>query len=591
MTNLDKVNEIKKMMKEKNIDAYIIPSGDCHQSEYVSEHWKFRDWVSGFTGSAGTLVITLEESGLWTDGRYHIQAEKQLKGSGINLFKQGLKDVPTYIDWLEKNLKEEAIIGFDPKTFSQSNFKKLDKDLSKKKIKYEYLDIADVFWKDRPEIKFEKIFNHDIKFSGYSVSKKLEMVRKEMKESKVDNYILGSLDDIAWLFNIRGSDIPKNPVVMSYALITFDKARIFLQKEKLGNDTFENLKNNNVEIFNYDEMGEEIENLDQNSYVYIDPNKLNHYIYNKIPKSCVVIEKTNITTNLKAVKNEVELNNLINCQTRDGVAMVKFIYWLKNNVGKEKITEISADKKLEAFRSEQEYFVSPSFDTIAGYMDHAAMMHYKATEENQYELKNKGLLLVDSGGQYFDGTTDITRTIVLGDLTEEEKRDFTLVLKSHIGLCSAKFLYGTTGSNLDILARYPLWKEGIDYKCGTGHGIGYFLNVHEGPQGFSQVPSSVKLEKNMVTTVEPGIYRENKHGIRTENTVVIVDDSETEFGQFLKFRTISYCPIDLDGIYVEMLETDEKIWLNDYHKEVYKRLSPFLDEETKEWLKENTKEI
>jgi Xaa-Pro aminopeptidase len=417
------------------------------------------------------------------------------------------------------------------------------------------------------------------------------MVRKEMNDLKVNKYILGSLDDIAWLFNIRGNDIPKNPVVMSYAMISLEKAFLFLRKDQLDFETQENLKINNVEVFDYEEISKIVNSLDQNSVVYIDSNKINHFIYTKIPKECVIIEGINLTTKLKAIKNEIELKNLINCQTRDGVATVKFIYWLKNNIGKEEITEMSADEKLEFFRNEQEYFVSPSFDTIAGYGDHAAMMHYKATIDNQYVLKEKGMFLIDSGGQYFDGTTDITRTIVLGDLTDEEKRDFTLVLKAHIGLCSAKFLYGATGSNLDILARYPLWKEGIDYKCGTGHGVGYFLNVHEGPHGFSQVPNTVKLEKNMIITVEPGIYRENKHGIRIENTVVVVEDSETEFGQFLKFNTISYCPIDLDAICIEMLDENEKKWLNNYHKEVYERLSPFLDENIKLWLKNNTKEI
>lgn len=592
MNSIKKVEELRKLMKEKKIDAYIIPSSDPHLSEYVSEHWKARSWVSGFTGSAGTVVVTMEENGLWTDGRYYIQAEKQLEGSNITLFKQGQPDTPSYTEWLGDTLPSGSCVGFDGKVFAQSNAKKIEKALENSSITVnDENDFIEIIWEDRPKVEFNTIDNHDIDFAGKTTKEKLELVREKMKKEKVDCYVLGSLDDLAWLFNIRGSDVTNNPVVMAYGIITHNKASLFVRKDQITDDASKVLETNGVDIFNYEEIVDEAKKIDKKSCIFIDASKTNRWLYKAIPAECKIIEGTNITTELKAIKNDVEIENLIKCQTRDGVAMVNFLYWLEKNLGKEAISEISASDKLTKFRSEQENYKGISFDTIAGYKDHAAMMHYKASKETEYTLENKGMFLIDSGGQYLDGTTDITRTIILGDITEEEKRDFTLVLKGHIALCQAKFLYGATGSNLDILARYPLWEHGIDYKCGTGHGVGYFLNVHEGPQNFSQVPNKTKLENNMIITVEPGIYREGKHGIRTENTVVVKEDEKTEFGQFLRFETISYCPIDLKGINIDMLDNKEKKWLNDYHKEVYNKLSPYLADDISEWLKINTREI
>lgn len=592
MRVIEKVEEMRKLMKESKIDAYIIPSSDSHQSEYVSDHWKSRRWMSGFTGSAGTLVITLGENGLWTDGRYYIQAEKQLKDSGIKLFRQGQPGVPTYNEWLEQVLKEGSCVGFDGKVFSQANAKKIEEALSDKGITInDSYDLMNIIWTDRPELPFNNIINHDISFAGKSIKEKVELVREKMKEKKADNYILGSLDDIAWLFNIRGSDIPNNPVVTAYAIITHEKVSLFLRKEKLSKSAQNSLLSEGVYIYEYEEIIDEVKKITEDNSVFIDDNKINRWLYNVIPKGCKIVKGTNITTSLKAIKNDTEIENLKRCQIKDGVAMVKFLYWLEENINRETITEISADEKLRSFRSAEKDFIGISFDTIAGYKDHAAMMHYKANDDTKYTLKDEGMFLIDSGGQYLDGTTDITRTIVLGDITEEEKRDFTLVLKGHISLCQANFLHGATGSNLDILARYPMWQEGIDYKCGTGHGVGYFLNVHEGPQNFSQVPNKVKLEKNMVITVEPGIYREGQHGVRIENTVAVAEDVKTEFGQFLRFDTISYCPIDLKGISVEMLDEKEKRWLNEYHNEVYNKLAPYLDDDTSDWLRTNTQGI
>lgn len=587
-----RIEKLRNLMKENKIDAYIIPSFDAHQSEYVADHWKGRQWISGFTGSAGTVVITLEDAGLWTDGRYYIQAEKQLEDSGIRLFKMADLGVPSYTEWLKNTLKEGSTAGFDGSVFSVDLFKGMEKAFKSKNINIKTeKDLIDEIWEDRPEIPKELVFLHGIKYAGKSRIEKLNKVRANMSSKGANYYLLTSLDDIAWLLNIRGNDVPNNPVVISNVLVGEDKCYLFVEGSKVTHDIKVELENDGIEIKGYNDIHQILNQLTIDDSIIFDANKTSISMYNSINSDATKLEKPNITTDLKAIKNEVEIENLRNCQVSDGLAMVKFIKWLKESVTKEKITEISAEKMLEGFRRQQDLFVEPSFDTIAGYKDHAAMMHYKATKETQYTLKDEGFFLVDSGGQYFNGTTDTTRTIALGKLTEEEKRDFTLVLKGHIALSSVKFLEGATGSNLDILARQPIWEYGLDYKCGTGHGVGFFLNVHEGPQGFRKEPNSVKLEKGMVITNEPGIYKEGKHGVRTENIMLVVEEEKTEFGQFMSFEAITYCPIDLDGIYKDMLTDKEKQWLNYYHKMVYKKLSPYLDEEHKAWLKKETREI
>lgn len=588
----EKLKLLREEMKNKGIDAYIIPSSDAHQSEYVAEHWKSRAWISGFTGSAGTVVVTMEESGLWTDGRYFIQAEKQLEDSEIKLFKMKQPNVPTYIEWLQSRLPEGACVGFHSKVFSWAQVKELEKSFEQKEIRINgEFDLIDAIWKDRPDIPVSEVYIHDKKYAGKSVKEKLDLARVEMKKKGAECYLLSSLDDIAWLFNIRGNDVKNNPVVISYALVLREKAVLFVDDRKITEEVREVLISNGVEIRGYHEIEEVLKTLKKESAVFIDSNRVSYWLYKSIPHECKKIEDRDITTTLKSIKNKVEIENLRNCQIKDGAAMVKFLHWLDKNVEKEDITEISASERLEAFRREQDKFIGTSFDTIAGYKDHAAMMHYSATEETKYTLKAEGMFLVDSGGQYLDGTTDITRTIILGPISEEEKHDFTLVLKGHIALSQIKFLYGATGSNLDIIARQPLWEEGIDYKCGTGHGVGFLLNVHEGPQRISQDYNDTKLEKGMIITNEPGIYKEGKHGIRTENMLLVVEDEETEFGQFMRFEVISYCPIDLDGIDVDMLNSKEKAWLNEYHKKVYNLLSAYLNEEEREWLKIKTREI
>jgi Xaa-Pro aminopeptidase len=582
----EKIEALRKLMRENEMDAYIVPSFDAHQSEYVAEHWKSRQWISGFTGSAGTAVITLEDAGLWTDGRYYIQAEKQLEGSGMRLFKAAEPETPSFAEWLKDVLKKDSTVGFDGTVFSVDMVKDMHKEFDAKNIglKFEQ-DLINELWSDRPEIPKSQVFVHDVKYAGKSRTEKLNQVREEMTKLGANHYLLTSLDDIAWLLNIRGNDVQSNPVVISNVVIGLDKCYLFIDSSKLSKEIKSTLEAESIEIKGYNELEKFLAKLTNKDTVIFDSCKTNICLYNAIDENVKKVEKFNITTSLKGIKNEVEIENLINCEVMDGVAMVKFIKWLKTSVAKEKITEISAADKLEEFRSQIELFAGLSFDTIGGYKDHAAMMHYKATEESQYTLKNEGFFLVDSGGQYYNGTTDTTRTIVLGKLTEEEKRDYTLVLKAHIGLSTAKFLHGSTGANLDVLARQPIWKYGIDYKCGTGHGVGFFLNVHEGPQGF-RANNYVKLEKGMILTNEPGIYKEGKFGIRTENIMLVVEDEKTEFGQFMKFEPITYCPIDLDGINSDMLTIEEKQWLNDYHKDVFSRLSPYLNEEEKQWLKE-----
>lgn len=589
--NMNNLEKLREAMEKENIDYYIIPSSDSHQSEYVAEHFKGREFISGFTGSAGVLLVGLKEAFLWTDGRYFIQAERELNGSGISLMKMRTPGYPTIEEWIKKNIKTEKTLGFDGRLFSVNQYKGF-LDISKENnfsINMDN-DLLKNIWEARPELPKSKIFLHEEVYSGKYASEKLQEVRKHIKEKDAKNYIISSLDDIAWLCNIRGNDVKFNPVALSYVLINENYANLYINNDKIDDNTKEKLKNEGFEIYEYDEIEEHVKLIEDTTI--IDPNKLNAKIYSCLSSNVKIINEMNITTKLKAIKNEVEIANTEKSQVRDGVAMVKFIKWLKDTLGKEKITEISASKKLTEFRSKGENYKGDSFGTIAGYKEHAAMMHYSATEATDYELKQEGMFLVDSGGQYLDGTTDITRTFILGNITEEEKRDFTLVLKGHIALSTAKFLKGTTGVNLDILARRPLWNYGIDYKCGTGHGVGYFLNVHEGPQGIRPEGNSTVLKPGMIITNEPGVYKEGKHGIRIENTLLVVKDiNSEEFGEFYKFKTISYCPIDLNGVVIEMLTNEERDWLNNYHKIVFEKLSPYLNDEEIEFLKVQTREI
>lgn len=592
-----RIENIRDLMKEKNIYAYIVPSSDYHQSEYVGDYFKSREFMSGFTGSAGTLIISMDEAGLWTDGRYFIQAENELKDSGIKLFKMGEEGVPTIEEYLLEKLPKNSTLGFDGRVMSVKEGQSLANKLAFKGINIEYkYDLVNDIWEDRCSLPTEKAFLLGTEYSGESFSDKLSRIRAVMKEKKATTHILASLDDIAWLFNIRGRDVKSNPVVLSYAVITIDSVYLFIDKNKIGKDIRAELSKENVQIKGYEEVYEFIKNIDENEVVLIDTSKVNYAIYNNIPSNVQKIEERNPSILFKSIKNEIELKNIRNSHIKDGVAFTKFMYWLKNNIGKIEITEISATQKLEEFRREQDKFIEPSFSTIAAYKDHAAMMHYSATEESNYKLEPRDLFLVDSGGQYFDGTTDITRTIALGPIPENVRKDFTNVVRGMIRLSKAKFLYGCRGYNLDILARGPLWEEGIDYKCGTGHGIGFVLNVHEGPNGFrwkvrEDIDDTCILEEGMVTTNEPGVYVENSHGIRIENEIVVRKAEKNEYGQFMDLEVITFAPIDLDAIDESLILKDEKVYLNNYHKQVYDKISLYLNEEEKQWLKTYTREI
>lgn len=591
--NIDKKIELLRiLMGEKNIDAYIIPSSDSHQSEYTGDHFKSREWISGFTGSAGTVVVTENKAMLWTDGRYFIQAEDELKGSEMELYKMGEKNVPSINKYLNNNLEEGQVVGFNGKLFSLKQVDEMIKEFSEKGLKLNPKhDLIDEIWDDRPELPKGKVFIHDIKYSGMSVDEKLNIIRKELNEENVEHYLVSSLDDIAWMFNIRGYDIAFNPVVISYALVSKDKATLFIDDEKLNENVKKYLSDNNIYIKPYDDINIELKKLPNKSSIYFDPSKTSIWCHQNMAKQVLKIKGEDIIEKLKAIKNDIEIKNFKKCQVRDGVAMVRFLNWIDTNIGKTKITELSASDKLEELRSLGENYISLSFDTIAGYKDHGAIVHYSVDEDSDYTLKPEGMLLLDSGAQYLDGTTDITRTIVLGELSNDEMRDFTLVLKGHIALSKAKFLYGSTGTHLDILARTPLWEDGKDYKHGTGHGVGYLLSVHEGPHNISPLYNKTKLESGMLVTNEPGFYKEDEYGIRTENILLVKEEKETEYGIFMEFETTTFCPIDLRAVNKELLKQDEKIWLNNYHKNVYDTLSPYLNKELCEWLEEKTKAI
>ena len=592
-----RLESLRKYMGEYKIDAYIIPSSDNHQSEYVGDYFKSRAYISGFTGSAGTLVVTMDEAGLWTDGRYFIQAENQLKNTGIKLFKMGEEGVPTTQEFICDKLAKGSTLGFDGRLISANEGKSLEEKLKEKNvsIKYEY-DLVDKVWNDRPSLSKEKAFLLKVNYAGETFSSKLERLRETMKEKNVTSHIITTLDDIAWLFNIRGRDVKYTPVVLSYAIITLDEVYLFIDESKLNEEIINELKTENVIIKKYDDIYEFVKTMDKTEKVLLDDGKVSYSIYNNLPNEVQKIKEPNPTMNFKAVKNNTELENVRNSHLKDGVAFTKFMYWLKNNIGKIEISEISASEKLEELRRAQEGFIEPSFATIAGYREHAAMMHYSATPESDYKLEASDLFLIDSGGQYFDGTTDITRTIALGEVNSELKTHFTAVLRGMINLSMAKFLYGVKGYNLDILARRPMWNVGLDYKCGTGHGVGFLGTIHEAPNGFRWkiAPNRLEtatLEEGMVTTNEPGIYIEGSHGIRIENELITKKAEKNEYGQFMEFEVVTFAPIDLDAINVDDLNKEERDYLNNYHRLVYEKISPYLTEEENVWLKKYTREV
>ncbi|WP_336004637.1 aminopeptidase P family protein [Fusobacterium polymorphum] len=579
-----RIEEARKVMKKYKVDAYIVTSSDYHQSEYIDDYFKGREYLSGFTGSAGVLVIFKDEACLWTDGRYHIQAEKQLKGSEVKLFKQGNLGVPTYKEYIISKLAENSKIGIDAKILLSSDVNEI---LSKKKYKIVDFDLLEEVWDKRKKLPDGKIFILEDKYTGKTYKEKVKEIREILKEKGADYNIISSLDDIAWIYNFRGDDVQHNPVALSFTIISKKNSILYIDKNKLDDKTQKYFKDNKVEIKEYFEFFEDIKKLKGN--ILVDFNKISYAIYEAISKN-TLINSMNPSTYLKAHKNETEITNTKEIHIQDGVAIVKFMYWLKNNYKKENITEFSAEEKINSLREKIEGYIDLSFSTISAFGKNAAMMHYSAPEKNSTKIED-GVYLLDSGGTYLKGTTDITRTFFLGKVGKEEKNDNTLVLKGMLALSRAKFLFGATGTNLDILARQFLWNVGIDYKCGTGHGVGHILNVHEGPHGIRFQYNPQRLEVGMIVTNEPGAYIEGSHGIRIENELLVKEACETEHGQFLEFETITYAPIDLDGIVKTLLTKEEKQQLNEYHSEVYKKLSPYLNKKEKEFLKEYTKSI
>ncbi len=580
------LQQLRALMAEKQFDAYIVPAADPHQSEYAHEHWKCREWISGFTGSAGSVAIFADSAGLWTDGRYFIQAEQQLEGSGIDLFKMRIPDVPTLIDQTFENVQEGGVVAIDGRLLTAREAKEWKKKLAKKEIQLVVdCDLVSELWADRPPESDAPVSLHNIEYTGSSTSDKLTEIRKVMAKEDADHYLVSFLYDLAWLFNVRGGDIPRCPVVTAFALLSADQACFYVDEAKVSDAVRSELAESGVSIAPYSAISDALKALPIDQSIYLDDRRVNAYLRQCIPSECTVLEGIDLTDMPKARKNKVQLKNWAKVQEFDGVAMVRFWKWLEEQLPQGGVTECAAADQLAGLRRSHPECVDLSFDSISAYGANAAMMHYSPQPETCATLQPNGLYLIDSGGQYPGGTTDITRTFALGELTEEQCLDYTLVLKGVIGLSRARFLKGVTGSGLDILARQPQWDRGMDYKCGTGHGVGYYLNVHEGPQNFSQSKeSTTPLEPGMVVTIEPGIYKEGRHGIRIENMVVVENDIETEDGTFYRLDSMTLCPIDMSPLQPDLMTAAEIDWLNDYHQTVRERLTPLLSAEEATWL-------
>lgn len=587
---------LREEMKKAGVDYYMIPTADYHSSEYVDEYFKAREYFSGFTGSNGTLVVGRDTAGLWTDGRYFIQADRELEGTGITLFRMMEEGVPEIPDFLYEQMKEGQTLGFDGRTVSCREGRKLEEKLEKKGIKIIYeKDLAAEVWAERPEKPCHSITVLPEEISGKSAAEKLEDVRKKIRDAGAEYLLLSKLDDLMWLLNIRGNDVECNPVALSYGFLTQEEVYFFIQRPEVTEEFEKYAKENHIIWKDYDGIGDFLKGYEYKGKVFLDERNSNYSLFKIIDGRAGHVSGDNPTEQMKAVKNETELSRIEEVYRKDSAAVIKFIYWLKKNIGKTEITEISAAEYLDNLRRNTEGFLDLSFPTISAYKDSAAMMHYEATEENHKTLSAEGMLLVDSGGQYMGGTTDVTRTIVLGPVDDEIKKHFTLVAVGMLQLTDAKFLYGCTGRNLDILARQPLWNQGIDYKCGTGHGIGYMLNVHEGPQNirwrFADGSKEAVIEPGMIVSNEPGVYIENSHGIRTENILVVKKERKNGDGQFLCFDTLTFVPVDREAINVSWMQPADIERLNRYHAQVYEKTQEYLTEEEREWLAEATAPI
>ena len=595
MTVNERITALRERMKEKKIDAYLVPTDDFHASEYVGEYFKCRKYITGFTGSAGTAVIMQDMAGLWTDGRYFIQAAAQLEGTGVDLFKMGEPGVPTIHQFLEEKLGEGMCLGFDGRTISAKEASELSEALGKKgaSLSVDY-DLAGEVWEDRPALSCEPVMELDVKWAGESRADKCAKIRKAMEEKGADAFVLTSLDDIAWLLNIRGGDVHCCPVVLSYLVMTQKEIKLFANENAFPAEVLDALAKDGVTLLPYDSIYEYVKTFAKDMKVLLCKQKANSRLVSNIPAEVEILDEENLTLLPKAIKNPVEVENERIAHIRDGVALTKFIYWLKKNVGKIPMTELSAEEKLYSFRAQQENFIDNSFDPIISYGVHAAINHYSATPETDIPIEPRSFLLADTGGNYYEGTTDTTRTIVMGPVTDEQKKFFTAVLRGMLNLGNAKFRYGCTGVNLDYLARGPLWELGQDFNHGTGHGVGYLLNVHEEPNSFrwKVVPgNNAVLEEGMITSDEPGYYVEDGYGIRHENMIVCKKAEKTQFGQFMCLEFLTMVPFDLDAVVPEQMTAHERELLNNYHAQVYEKISPYLDEDEKAWLKEATRAI
>ena len=603
-----RLDALRKLMKERGMDAYMIPTADFHESEYVGEHFKCREYMTGFTGSAGTALITMDEACLWVDGRYYVQAAAQLKDSTVTMMKMGQEGVPSLGAYLEDKMPEGGCLGFDGRVVNAAEGLALEEMLRERGARISYgEDLAGMIWQERPELSAEPAWVLDERYAGKSALDKIADVREAMEKAHASVHVLTSLDDIAWLLNIRGNDILYNPVVLSYALVTMDQLYLFVNSSVLEGKAYpyledaedisvkEYLERMGVTVMPYDGVYDMVEGL-KGENVLLEKCRVNYAVYRLINGSNKVIDRMNPTAYMKAVKNDVEIENEKRAHIKDGVAMTKFIYWLKKNMGRIPMDEISVSDYLEKLRMDQEGCIGLSFATISAYGAHGAMCHYSATPESNISLEPRGLYLIDSGGQYYEGTTDITRTIAMGPVTDEEKEHFTLVLMSMLRLGDVKFLHGCRGLSLDYAAREPLWRRGLNYEHGTGHGVSYLSSVHERPNGirFKMVPErqdNAVMEAGMITSDEPGVYIDGSHGIRTENLVLCVEDEKNEYGQFLRFEYLTYVPVDLEVIDRGIMSDRDVELLNRYHEQVYEKISPYLDEDERVWLAEVTRAV
>lgn len=593
MTPDEKITVLREKMQEREMDAYLIPTDDYHMSEYVGEHFKEREYMSGFSGSAGTLLVTQTRALLWTDGRYFLQAQEQLENTSIELMKMGQPGVQTVTEFLAEMLPVHGIIGFDGRTVTAAYVERLLQKAAGKQVTVAAgEDLVDEIWKDRPPVSKEPVWELSVEYAGVSREDRLADIHRQMEQDGTDALLLTTLDEIAWLLNLRGNDVRNTPVFLAYMLITPNRNVLCLHREILPEKIRDELRNAGVETADYQEIEELLQELPEGTVLQADRQSVNYHLWECVPGDIRIKDKESPVVKSKAVKNQTEIRHIRQAHVKDGIAVTKLIYWLKTHVGKEKITEISAAAKLEELRAQAEDYLGPSFDPIIAYGAHGAIVHYEATPETDVELFPEGLLLMDTGGHYLEGTTDITRTIALGEISEEERQAYTSVLRGHLHLGAAHFLYGCCGQNLDILAREPLWEQGLDFRHGTGHGVGYLLNVHEGPQSFrfriTENGPAVVLEEGMILSNEPGYYCAGKYGIRHENLVLCTEAQKTEYGRFMKLETLTMVPFDTDAIDPRQMTEQELNWLNEYHQRVYQTLSPYFEGEELVWLRNIT---